>query len=169
MIFFCSNSNKPCGEKPDDWDERTGGKDFKEICYEDEAWFLMAGHRFKKGTVHVMPHQGWELSLEGPPGSHLLFQEGGYEGLTAEDMLISAVGGWKEGDHQQYWKMPTDKPLITGDYLGAETNFELNYGQGVREPGYVQMLVCSNWVDAMDTFVKGHTNGNHGSPYWPCG
>lgn len=121
------------------------GTEFEQICYEDEGWYLMVAHvYYKPGSTG----SNWKVEIIKPPGSKELFSDDGYLGLTAEDMLISAVEGWKKGNGVQNWEMPDDDSILTGD---GPATYELHYSNGVREPGYVKALVCANWDDAIET------------------
>lgn len=130
---------------------------------------MMAAHLEKKkdpggrGTP-----ASWRWGLKELPGADDLFKDGGYHGLTAEDMLSSALGGWKKNNHAQYYELPTDESILTGDDKDSR---ELKFDGGVREPGFIQMLVCSDWSAAIDTITKegGTKEPSDLSDTWPCG
>lgn len=113
----------------------------------------------------------WTYNLKGLPGDEELLSSDGYHGLTAKDMLISSVEGWKAGGHMQNWTMPADTPLVTGEPPGE---MERHYTNGVREPGFINMLVCADWQTTMNVIqeiVDSYKRENHvrKSDFFPCG
>lgn len=132
----------------------------------------MVVHVYRDFDDILALNTAWKWEFVAPPGADKIFF-GGYRGVLAEDLLASAHGGWKKGDGAQYWKMPENGELLTGD---GPSTYELHYSQGIREPGVVQLLICPNWEDAVKTIadsVDGFDNSEGSSPdldkLWPCG
>lgn len=128
---------------------------------------MMIAYIEKSQDYHIRQTR-WSWGVEKLPGDKHLFGDDGYAGLKVDDMLASAVGAWKKGDHQQYWEPSKDSPVVTG---GGKEPRELQFTEGAREPGVVHMLVCAHWGAAIDTIYKAASDDQDlaKDKLWPCG
>lgn len=85
----------------------------------------------------------------------MLVSENGFQGVTATDMLISALGAY-ERSGQQLWSPPEGASIVKKD----GSSYALQFTEGLHTPGLVQMQVCDDIGKMQDVLEKQKHNAD---------
>ncbi|EQB59325.1 hypothetical protein CGLO_00309 [Colletotrichum gloeosporioides Cg-14] len=133
-------------------------------CYEDRLFYLVdirsEGVKLTTEYPSIRPNifksKHWPLTAlfgtETMDGSR-------YGGVTKEDIVAAAYGGWVEGGY----KNNVYQPNYTD--VSPQAQAKLWSDQGNRSPGFVNMTLCQNIYTIVGNVVHGKPEQN---PSWPC-
>lgn len=133
-------------------------------CYEDRLFYLVdirsEGVKLTTEYPSIRPNifksKHWPLTAlfgtETMDGSR-------YGGVTKEDIVAAAYGGWVEGGY----KNNVYQPNYTN--VSPQAQAKLWSDQGNRSPGFVNMTLCQNIYTIVGNVVHGKPEQN---PSWPC-
>lgn len=105
----------------------------------------------------------WSHKLRTLPGTDVLVKEGGFQGVTATDMLISALSAYEQSGGKQFWSPPKGSSVVKKDGSG----YALQFTDGLHTPGLVQMQVCTDWEKMRQAMLN--TGNLTDKREWPCG
>ncbi|KAL1976523.1 hypothetical protein VTN31DRAFT_2805 [Thermomyces dupontii] len=159
-IFLKTGSK--CGEDPP-WDIKDNyhlSDDVIEICYEGNQWYIVVVESWFSGSAFG---PSWSHKLRTLPGTDVLVKEGGFQGVTATDMLISALSAYEQSGGKQFWSPPKGSSVVKKDGSG----YALQFTDGLHTPGLVQMQVCTDWEKMRQAMLN--TGDLTDKREWPCG
>lgn len=116
---------------------------------------------------HISQPARWNFKIRKLPGTDVLVGENGFQGVTAKDMLISALGAYKRSG-TQFWS-PNGLSVVNKD----GSNYALQFTEGLHTPGLVQMQVCDDFQKMQEVLDKtvehGYVVTNVQKREFPCG
>lgn len=169
----CSNTGQACddGSKPkriSEW----GDHNFQAICYNDKKWHAMVVKVTSRFDFYER-EMVTKAELIQPPKVPELYIVKGFEYVELSALLSSAYQGWEKGNHVQYWTPPGDATVVKkNDNYKLQ---ELQYADGPGSAGLVQVQVCPNWEETMESIRQTIFKGKKPDitrlkkNAWPCG